>query len=157
MGRQYALTLSFAENESGGPISVKFQLEVEEWEVPPATQFIIVYAPNGGIGAVVTEYGWSNTSVLSGNPYATPSSEYSFMDWITHADANVVDGEHYVPGETIADISTDMTLYAQWGGEPAEPVENTSQWTYSYSGAAETFLTPQDDLQIYQKVIIFVL
>jgi hypothetical protein len=32
MGRQYALTLSFAENEAGGPVGVKFQLEVEDWD-----------------------------------------------------------------------------------------------------------------------------
>ena len=110
MGKQYALTLSFAENE-GGPIRVRFQVEAESWE-ESAVQYLVSYydpltnsrydekvwkgqqytlktGPGDipGFAADMPGYKWKGwndgTSVLNGGSTITVTNDMIFMpNWL---------------------------------------------------------------------------
>lgn len=74
------------------------------------TKCAVTYAANGGTGTTVDALSpyekLSDVTVLA-NSFVPPSGK-KFVDWLG-SDAN-----HYNPNDVINDISTDMTLTAQW-------------------------------------------
>jgi hypothetical protein len=136
MGRQYAINVSITAT------GLSFSLDVNNWDEPPATQFVVNFDANGGTGAatedlLLWEAGVPYDITAPNNPYHSPQGGYTFIDWTTNADAT---GDHYVPGETIVSIYAGMTLYAQWARKPASPIITD----FTYSGEAKTFVAPQD-------------
>lgn len=74
------------------------------------TKCAVTYAANGGTGSTTDASSpyekLSDVTVLANG--FTPPTGKKFVDWLG-SDAN-----HYAPGDVINDISTDMTLTAQW-------------------------------------------
>jgi hypothetical protein len=145
MGRQYALTLSFAENEAGGPVGVKFQLEVEDWdgktEAYAATTVVFAENKPEGVTDPVTGIHDPNSNFIYGKELpeltgvpALPG--YIFLGYYDSPDSGAkryYDGtlvrQKYVDTDNDGDIDEfdiavwdkagpACTLYAQWGEEP---------------------------------------
>ncbi|MDR1344884.1 MAG: fimbrillin family protein [Tannerellaceae bacterium] len=110
MGRQYALTLSFAENESGGPISVNFQLEVEEWDTT-TTVGLITYASNNKSNQQLSySFNPVNEQLIPACAF-TPETDDIFIGWNTLPDGS---GTMYNSGEKVQFFTEVLTLYAIW-------------------------------------------
>jgi hypothetical protein len=132
MGRQYALTLSFAENEAGGPVGVKFQLEVEDWdgktEAYAATT--VVFAenkPEDVTDELTVPVHAPNSGFIYGKELPELATAPTLDGWIFlgYFDA---DGKKYydadlnsVDGVTWDKVDPSCTLYAHWGGEEPYP------------------------------------
>lgn len=82
----------------------------------PAIQFYVV----GKTGVPVGQVKLGNTAVTSEititvlNTADNSTAEYTFMGWNTKADGS---GTSYMPGDTLPELTDDVTLYAIWSAE----------------------------------------
>lgn len=92
------------------------------------TCYYVTYNGNGADGGFTTDEAshasGSNVTVkTNGNGFT--KTGYRFTGWNTAADGT---GTSYAAGGTITGISGNMTLYAQWEEDKAEPTEPTVTW-----------------------------
>lgn len=109
MGRTYALTLSFA--ESDGLINVRFQIEVEGWDNPPAVEYLITYY-DPSTNSIYNEKVWKGrVYTLKTKPGDIPGFEpdkpgYKWKGWN--------DGTSIHGGGSTITVTNDMTLTPDW-------------------------------------------
>lgn len=118
--------------EAGDPAVGAMEPQVDETGAGPAAQpsYTITFNPNGGTGDVVTvtvgeEQGYSFQ--LPENTFTAPEGGREFQSW-----QNVDDFTDHLPGETISDVSADMTFQAIWSEPVAEPAPAPVTFTVTF-------------------------
>ena len=125
-----SLCLVFASCDSGSSDSSN--------PTPVSVTYTVSFNANGGSGimaSVDVENGTSceippngfTASAIDGLPNGVASNKKFFTGWNTEADGS---GTAYVPGDTIKNVSSSITLYAQWV-KPVFTVANNKKVYFS--------------------------
>lgn len=108
--------------------------------VTTAQSLIITYDANGGVGTaqpVNTAAGQSVVAAFPANIGITPPANQYFSGWNAASDGS---GTTYAAGTEIANVSTSLTLYAQWTSAAA-PFTARLYDNANYATSAYTVLT----------------
>ena len=105
----------------------------------------VTYSGNGNTGGSVpspTVYDCGTNATLSANSGGLVKTDYAFNGWNTNSSGT---GSHYVAGGTLTNISSAVTLYAEWVLAEAYPISfNSNGGTGTMTGQIFYHGVPQN-------------
>lgn len=108
----YLMDPNHAEHKKEGVVTADGKLVLRLFYVPQSA--VLIYKPNGGVGADVTQAGHVHEGVtIRENPFLRVG--YAFTGWNTLPDGS---GTAYAPGGEIMLVEGELILYAQWESVP---------------------------------------
>lgn len=108
----YLMDPNHAEHKKEGVVTADGKLVLRLFYVPQSA--VLIYKPNGGVGADVTQAGHVHEGVtIRKNPFLRVG--YAFTGWNTLPDGS---GTAYAPGGEILLVEGELILYAQWESVP---------------------------------------
>ena len=106
-------------------------------EPPAVTNYTVMFAANGGVGAMPTQtFAYGEAKALAANQFTW--TNHTFTGWATTAAGSVVYADKAIVSNLAATAGSTVTLYAKWFSPVQTQMIDGVVWSYSISGGNAT-------------------